>query len=303
MFQENRSEDSDSKSVLEEGEPSSSFSSSSSSSSSSCCSSPSSDVDNLRTKTFGLIDSEYAKKVKQWSDAIPIGLGLCPWAIKSNNQNRLRYITCQGKLVSDAINMLQRECNMLLGKDIQPLSSSLVVCPFLQEWKDFEVFQQFVYHGIKSSIEKDLLEQMEFVPFHPQFTRWYALPSHIHKGSIVQSYWGIFGQKSTVTDIATIIETHNKAFGQTKVKIRFHNEMEGRRHEQYVPTEWLDIPKGEALVNNVMHRAPYPTIHLIRNLDLASLNASSVSRTKRKNAVRMMKLGWNGLNDLMDGKM
>ena len=301
MSQVNTREDlSDSNSVLEEEEQSSFSSSSSSSSSSSCCSS-SSDVENeIHSKTFGLIDSEYANKVKQWSDAIPIGLGLCPWAIKSNNQNRLRYVTCQGELLSDAIDILQRECNKLLEKDVQPLSSSLVVCPFLQEWKDFEIFQQFVYHGIKSSIEKDLLEQIEFVPFHPQFTRWYALPSHINEGSTVQSYWGNFGQKSTVTDIATIIETHSKAFGQTKVKIRFQNEMEGRRQEQYVPTEWLDIPKGEALVNNVMHRAPYPTIHLIRNLDLASLNASSVSRTKRKNAVRMMKLGWKGLNDLIE---
>ena len=44
-----------------------------------------------------------------------------------------------------------------------------------------------------------------------------------------------------------------------------------------------------------MHRAPYPTIHLIRNEDLERLRARDVSRVKRNNARRMMELGWEGV--------
>lgn len=72
-----------------------------------------------------------------------------------------------------------------------------------------------------------------------------------------------------------------------------------RRREQYVPTDWIDVPEGEEegepLPDNAMHRAPYPTVHVIANADLASLRARDVSRVKRINARRMAELGWEGL--------
>lgn len=49
----------------------------------------------------------------------------------------------------------------------------------------------------------------------------------------------------------------------------------------------LSTSFGPPLPDNAMHRSPFPTIHLIRNQDLAQLRARDVSRVKRKNAQRM----------------
>ena len=61
------------------------------------------------------------------------------------------------------------------------------------------------------------------------------------------------------------------------------------------PVSWLvlngDVDEGPPLPDNIMHRSPQPTIHLIRNTDLATLKARDVSRVKRMNAQRMMQLG------------
>ena len=82
-------------------------------------------------------------------------------------------------------------------------------------------------------------------------------------------------------------------------RVRFRNAVEGRPDEQYVPIDWFVVddgaPRGRPLPDNAMHRAPFPTIHLIRNRDLATLRMCDVSRVKRKNAVRLMKLGWEGV--------
>lgn len=171
-------------------------------------------------------------------------------------------------------------------------------------------------------------EEITLVAFHPNFLRWHGLPDNITVGSVVQSHYGIIGKKSVETAPATIVETCNKAFGMRRVKVLFHDEettdgtaCNARRQEQYVPTDWISkhasydheneertnkdtksgsvasVPsqRGPALPDNAMHQAPYPTIHIIKNTDLASLSIRDISRVKRKNAHHMMKLGWDGV--------
>lgn len=175
-------------------------------------------------------------------------------------------------------------------------------------------------------------DEITLVAFHPNFLRWHSLPDTITVGSVVQSHYGIIGKKSVETAPATIVETCNKAFGMRRVKVRFHDEetndggaaCNDRRQDQYVPTDWISIQpnsnheddgsgnsdiitsdaaassappsqRGQALPDNAMHQAPYPTIHIINNTDLASLSIRDISRVKRKNAHRMMKLGWDGV--------
>jgi hypothetical protein len=169
--------------------------------------------------------------------------------------------------------------------------------------------------------------QVTLVPFHPNFLRWRGLPKGIHIGSVVQSYKPAFGgcgfQKSPHPCPATVIETKNPVFGLRKIRVRFHidprndnsNEQDDRsnrqqqRLEHYVPVDWLVLDRpgagsgdgnvghnvGDPLPDNAMHRAPYPTVHLIRNEDLGTLRARDVSRVKRKNAQKMLKLGWEGI--------
>lgn len=251
-------------------------------------------------------ETEYASKVREWASKVPIGLGLCPWAGKSRNKGLLRIVTCECDASSDAAEMIGREIEMLTLHDngAPPLSTTLMVCPHVNPWKEhFETFAEFVRMGIKQQLNDDaMLENVTLVAFHPQFLKWHGLPDGIGVGSVVQSHWGMIGRKSMQSAPATIVETVNQAFGLRKVRIRFRDPLpEGlSRPEQYVQIDWLCLPNlGLPLPDNFMYRAPYPTIHIIVNQDLASMSIRDVSRVKRLNAQRMAKLGWDGLEGLM----
>lgn len=257
-------------------------------------------------------DSEFAQQVQSWVLQVPIGMGLCPWAGKSHRAGNLRYVTCSSKLPEQVMEVVYKQMEMLLSVgrekdefDKSKYSTTLLICPFVKEWVDFDSFEKFVNnrcvvstsqveHQDKIQHYKDLHQEFQnkitLVPFHPKFLRWRSLPEGIGVGTVVESHWGMVGSKTATRATATIIETENKVFGKQKVKIRFHEELEGRRSEQYVPIDWILVSEklGLPLPDNCMHRAPYPTIHLISNLDLASLSMRDISRVKRKNARRMM---------------
>lgn len=238
---------------------------------------------------------EYATQVQSWTKRIPIGLGLCPWAGKSQSQGRLRYMTCECDTPSDVAQLILTEATRLTQSDVAPLSSTLVVCPYVAAWKDFAAFDTWVASGINEELKGESLDdKVTLVSFHPGFLRWRGLPEGVEVGSVVQSYWGTAGRKSLHTSPATVIDTSNSVFGMQKIQVRFHESME----EQFVPIDWFAqsvSSVGPPLPDNAMHRAPHPTIHLIRNDDLGTLCMRDVSRVKRKNAQRMMKLGWEGV--------
>ena len=294
----------------------------------------------------------YARQVRLWTERIPIGLGLCPWAMKSQRYHRLFYKTCSASQPSDVMDTIRYEASVLcqIENEVTPLCSTLVVCPFVTEWNDnFSKFDNFVT-GIENSKQKqqqqqqqenaddeDALQHITMVAFHPKFLRWRDLPSSVGIGTVVQSYRGMPGiyKTCTATD-GTILETTTRMFGRRKVKIRFHNDQK----EQYVPIDWLVFPQqqfcthnstssnshvnnddasntttttttttntftnglGPPLPDNAMHQAPFPTIHLIQNSDLSTLCVRDVSRVKRKNAQKMMKLGWMGILQQQDSK-
>ena len=245
-------------------------------------------------------DSIYAEKVKEWTIKVPIQFGLCPWAGKAHARGLLRYVTCEGDSIKDVIQIFAKEANILTSKDISPWSSTLIVCPHISAWNDFQVFEQFlqsddIYDGQPRVVDKELT----LVPFHPNFLRWYGIPKGLNVGSVVEAHWGMIGKKSKEKAQATIVETQTKAFGSRRVKVRFHDVLEGRRQEQYIPIDWIHhhhhhhhhhdscCQDRPILPDNFMHRTPYPTIHLIRNADLASMSIRDISRVKRKNAERM----------------
>ena len=244
-------------------------------------------------------DTTYASEVQEWTVRIPIGLGLCPWAGQSHSQGRLRYVTYEGCTPSDVAQLIVSEAERLVDAHAPPLSSALIVCPHVGAWSDFQVFYDWV-DGFNEELNGESIhDNLTFVSFHPKFLRWRGLPADIKVGSVVQSCWGVGGRKSIETAPATIVEAGNKVFGMQKVKVRFHDILEERRPEQYVPIDWFDHSVGSVrppLPDNAMHRAPHPTIHLIRNSDMASLCLRTVSRVKRKNRQLVMKLGWQGVD-------
>lgn len=255
-------------------------------------------------------NAKYVIQTRQWTERIPIGLGLCPWAGKSLRLDRLRIVVCDAHLIPDVRTCFLEEAKRLCEHSAsEEWTTTLVVCPNVPEWQeDFKNFDRYVQMckdsviGSKQSEENfQALDQLTLVVFHPNFTRWYALPQNIDVGCIVHSHRGMCGfEKSDDVHLAKIIETEGSNFGRRKVKVRFDDD--GK--EQYVPIDWLvsdgdgnPLAKGGPLPDNAMHRAPYPTIHLIRNADLASLCARNVSRVKRKNAQLMERLGWDGIRE------
>lgn len=172
----------------------------------------------------GLSESRICAEVRSWVLKVPVGLGLCPWAIKSQSKGLLRIVTCQSELSADVAKMLETEIELLLRDGAPPLSTTLLVYPYVDGWSEFQSFDNFVRFGIRDHFKKvDILERVTLVSFHPNFSRWHDLPDGIDVGSIVQVHYGIIGQKSEQTADATIIETNCKAFGLRKVKVRFHN--------------------------------------------------------------------------------
>ena len=287
-------------------------------------SSDSSSVDTLSSTLIDTSledDSEEAQQVRLWAEAVPIGLGLCPWAMTAQRQRRIRYRTCVDVEITDAANTVRCEAEHLVHDNPLPLHTTLVVCPNINDWNTshdsaspnyasdenidgaFQKFQNFV-RSLNSELQQEKIP-VTLVAFHPQFLQWRDLPRGMDVGSTVQAHkmcGGIF-QKSTKAFEAIILETQNPVFGLRKIKVRFHETTDdgtsSSRKEQYIPVDWLVLPSetplGEPLPDNLMHRSPYPTIHIIQDSDLGSLRARDVSRVKRKNAQRMLKLGWEGV--------
>lgn len=252
--------------------------------------------------------SKYVIQTRQWTERIPIGLGLCPWAGKSLRSGGLQINACNAHEAADVGPFVLEAARQLCesSSPSKEWTTTLVVCPHVSGWRDdfarFDAHVQTFKDAAHSGDVRDVLNQLTLVAFHPNFTRWHALPPSIGVGSLVRCHRGMCGfEKSKDAHLAKIIKTDGTNFGGRKVKVRFDCD-DGK--EQFLPIDWLvsdsdgnPLAKGETLPDNAMHRAPYPTIHLIRNADLASLSARDVSRVKRKNAQLMERLGWNGIGE------
>jgi len=266
-----------------------------------------------------IIGSRYAERTRQWTERVPIGLGLCPWAGRSRRLGRLRIVVCAAAAEEDVPAFVRREARRLyeVPAASSDWSTALVVCPHVTEWQnDFDGFDRFVQSlkddqantmeggggGDDPGIPNHTLDQLTLVAFHPNFIRWHALPNGVVVGSRVHCHRGMSGfEKSRGSHLAQIVEIDGSNFGKRKVKVRFECDDK----DQCVPIDWLvsdadgkTLPRGEPLPDNEMHRAPHPTIHLIRNADLASLSARDVSRVKRKNAQLLARLGWDGVQEV-----
>ena len=260
-------------------------------------------------------DDEYQAAVRQWTHRVVLKLGLCPWAGTAQRLRRLSMVICQATCADKVVSCLLAQVKQLLALEEERWWTTLLICPHVEAWQqDFDAFECFVQnvtaninadYGSLSEDDMAVLAQCTLVAFHPHFVRWYSLPDSVHVGSTVQAHCRIgAGQKSQERFDATVLETQCPAFGRRKVKVQSPH----LPRPQYIPIDWCATTADDTtttakarrpLCDNAMHRAPYPTIHILRNRpDLASLTLRDVSRVKRRNAQRMMALGWEGLSSL-----
>lgn len=269
-------------------------------------------------------EHQYIGVTCEWTKRVPIGLGLCPWAVKSLRKGNLRLEVCMIETTPLQVSKrLLEEARRLVTtlesyRDGDEYHTTLLVCPKVEEWNtSFDAFDDFVNtfwtqadpEVSTETIQNDemgatvssIQQEITLVAFHPSFMRWRGLPEGVQVGDTIKCHKAIGGfKKSQEIFPATILETANKVFGSRKIRVEFADD----RQKQYVPVEWCvyrddnrDRVLGPPLPDNAMHQSPFPTIHLIRNRDLGRLRARDVSRVKRKNAQRMMKLGtreWGG---------
>jgi Protein of unknown function (DUF1415) len=279
-------------------------------------------------------DHDCLARTRTWTQQVPIGRGLCPWAARSQAQGRLHSVVCHATQSKHVAQMLEEEALKLLvaceeetrrsspgtttHHNIEEETSdwwktTLLICPHMSSWNEsFELFDEFIKTQQQLWKEREeaydwntsssagatalLSSHITLVAFHPHFVRWRGLPVGTKEGDVL-----LCRRPSVLNPSpATLKEACTKPFGRRKVKVHFHDHDATR--ECYVDPKDCEFlgPDDTAqerpvLADNAMHRSPYPTIHLIRNQDLARLSLPDISRVKRKNMQRMARIGeWVG---------
>jgi hypothetical protein len=271
----------------------------------------------MDSSTFQKEDSSnlFMSMTQAWTRKVPIGLGLCPWAARSDAKGLLQYVICEETNPSDVALKLVDEARKLIGESDNSNKeetafwwrTTLLVCPHTSTWQDdFGLFDEFVktqqqlWKEMEESGNDDipsLSSNITLVAFHPLFIRWRGLPNGTKEGDILLCR----KPKKSYPSLATLLEESTRPFGRRKVKVQFHDD--GRKcfvdtkDCSLLPEQATDDNERPILPDNAMHRSPYPTIHLIRNQDLARLSLPDISRVKRKNMQQMTRLAF----DRMDG--
>ncbi|CAK9102825.1 Glycerol uptake facilitator protein [Durusdinium trenchii] len=196
---------------------------------------------------------------------------------------RIHYLECSATSQQQVATFLRSEARRLASA--RPWTTSLVVCREVKEWEDFDAFDAWVLNSMH-----DLDELVGLVVFHLYFARWPSLAADVVEGRQVTSYYEESdGRKSSKALPATVQCLDPKRVGVRRIGLRFLDRGKRKRLKnrgmsgtpmddgvvQWVPIEWLQGCGGVPLLDNVLHQAPHPTIHLIRREDLDSVKEGS----------------------------
>eukprot|EP00747_Dinoflagellata_sp_TGD_P220588 gnl/TRDRNA2_/TRDRNA2_92547_c1_seq1.p1 gnl/TRDRNA2_/TRDRNA2_92547_c1~~gnl/TRDRNA2_/TRDRNA2_92547_c1_seq1.p1 ORF type:complete len:388 (+),score=51.80 gnl/TRDRNA2_/TRDRNA2_92547_c1_seq1:125-1288(+) len=243
---------------------------------------------------------QYAKAVESWTDRFIVGLGLCPWAVESQNQGKIKYVTYQGRAATEVARLVLAEAARITSNKAAPFTTTMIICPHIVEWRDFTVFQDWLYWDIYDmytrSEAQNLQASVTLVPFHPEYLKWHALPADVQVGSTVQSYLKrLDGSRSFDTVPVEIVTTDPAVAGARRVGVRYNP---GERMTTLAIEDLAVDSIGPPLPDNYVHRSPYPTVHLIRREDLNDIRSSGGFEQAAKmllhNAKLMEQLGEEG---------
>ncbi|CAE7319011.1 Dynlt1 [Symbiodinium natans] len=237
-----------------------------------------------------------AEAVRTWVSQVVLHHGLCPWAQLAEQSKVVTYLTCEATTPAAVGTAVRAEAARLVSRRV-PWATSLVVCPHVVPWQeDFRVFDDWV---ARSNHLDDLEDLVSLVAFHPRFARWHALDPSVTEGTQVTSHYEeVDGEKSKRALPAVVECLDPKQVGVRRIGIRFIDD----GVLQWVPMDWLSPSwkAAELLADNQMHQAPFPTVHLIRRKDLASVRCSKdgyevVASIQARNSQHLSKLRSNDL--------
>ena len=197
----------------------------------------SSTVANLELVDDGECLDNYSSCVREWTEKVPIGMNLCPWAKLSHKKGRIKFVTCHDQNPHEASKVVWEEIDKLLETPLPAWSTTLVIFPHVETWtNDFAAFGRFVKEFGKEeeldtttppigSIPSKDFGAITLVPFHPKFLRWRGLPETISTGSKIFCHRGLAGfSKSPGVCPATVIDLTPPGFGRRRIKVRFHED-------------------------------------------------------------------------------
>lgn len=270
----------------------------------------SADIAETQTETAEEGCCPFVAKTLAWTNSVIVGLGLCPWATRAMDERRLRCVTCPADTPAAVECFIREEARRLCVEGVQPLSNTLIICPNVEAWKDFAAFEDWVAWQQQGLVDDAAasqlrpedhasLERCHLVTFHPKFARWHGFPPDVDPiGTRIHSYYHEEdGQRSCETWPATVIEDDAEVVGVRRLGVEFQDGP-----EEIVPLEWTvqEGSRGPLLPDNAMHRAPFPTLHLIRRADTDSLQQDSggldaIWEMASRNSQHMAKIGWEGV--------
>mmetsp|Transcript_33428 Transcript_33428/g.105944 ORF Transcript_33428/g.105944 Transcript_33428/m.105944 type:complete len:386 (-) Transcript_33428:89-1246(-) len=243
----------------------------------------------------------YTMEVRAWVERVVVGWGLCPWAGQAMQQASLRCVTCPEETPDGAVRHILEEASRLCSESTPALSTTLVVCPHVRAWQDFDTFSRCVGAGFGAGDAdlNSLEDYLALVAFHPAFLRWQALPPGVGVGSTVQAHWAgpqdgrVFPPPMRLRP-ATLLDACPEHLGARNLAVQFDGG-----HKMVLPWEWV-LPAaaaghGQPLPDNAMHRAPHPTVHLLRLADLDAVPEGEGDRVQLRNHLHLAALGSEAL--------
>ena len=186
--------------------------------------------------------------VRNWTQRVPIGMNLCPWAIQSQSKQRIRYVTtttttdCSNGI--DVEQTLVEEAQRLLLLSHQhhlyePYHTTLLICPHVLEWKgnNYEQFDTWVKKQQENLNTNPnyphLHNQITLVSFHPQYSKWYDLPKDIKVGSQVYCSKGIPGVQKEIATTTTTFSADDKEDQQLLLPSSSPSKQDNNLHHYY----------------------------------------------------------------------
>lgn len=111
--------------------------------------------------------SSVLQHTKTWVQSFVIGYGLCPFAMRPFQEDRIRYVLVEGSRVEELVEMTFKECLKLQNTTSEVLETTIIVHPnLLTDFLD--------YISIVEQMQEDL-EQLnldgiiQLATFHPAY--------------------------------------------------------------------------------------------------------------------------------------
>lgn len=270
-----------------------------------------------RVPRYAVVEGDaHATAVQMWLDTMIIGMGLCPWAKPANEAGGIRIVTSSASTPQEVLEDLQREAKKLQGWLPEPQAGSpvttLLVCPSVEEWRDFENFDAFREEILLNGEVLTEEFQCKIVCFHPR-----QQASNIYGLNVGDEI--LVDVPGTGEFAGTVLEILGMEMKPPReIKTQFFGKVDQGEDGEMVIEPFLDsdhiatisednvtqLLGREALApedgcRSILGRAPRVVLHLLRSKDLEAVDDKKAFQALERNEEVVETLGLEGFDDLV----